>query len=313
MFKLSSNTNYSGQVLYPVGQAVRVRKLKGGIPDMSTSGILRSASSPAPLGTATGRQLVPASGKGHGWMEVTDSKGAAGWVRFDLLTKNEPTAKLLATGGEKAAERLVKDYISRDVRIAKVLAEAAAKIVILRKLGVSEAKLAPIQARHQRLTSRLQARQQRLRSGKYLKVTQQTDAVKAQFTPTGAKKWFGISGIGIAPAAIWWLVAGGIALVSGVTWILAQKHYVGDAKESEQDLTECPTVAEQIAIVEKTDPAKAQKMREELNAMKAKNTAQGKAEGKVEAEKEAGSGPLAETGALVKWATVGFLAFKLLA
>lgn len=313
-YKLTSNPNYAGKKLYPVGQSIRVRVLKGLAPDMSASGALRTVSSPAPLGTATGRQLQPMTGTAPGWMEVTDTKGAAGWVRFDLLTKNTPTSVLSASSGEKAAQSLITDYIGRDVRIARQLASSAARLNILRQQGVSEAKLAPIIAKHQLLTNRLKERQQRLRSGKYLKVTKELDVLKEQFSASSIKRWFGISGIGLAPLAIGAIVVVGVAILVGVvTWQMAKDHYIGDAKQSEQDLASCPTIAANIEEVAKTDPAKAQKMREELNSMKAKNTAQGEATGKDAAEKEANTGPLAETGSLVKWVTIGFLAFKVLA
>lgn len=313
-FKLSSNKNYTGATLYAAASSVNVRKLAGDEPNLAASGVLRSVKAGAALGKSTGRQLVPTTG--NGWMEVMDPKGATGWVRFDLLTKNAPVDVLAKGQTEQDAQRLVQEFLTRDARIARDLGGFAARIRAYELKGVPAAKLAPARAKYNALVSRLAARQKKVFGDKkYLKVTQTAEPVKDMFGVEKVKQWFGISGVGVLPVlGVVLVVALVAALASGlVTWYAARDHYIGDAKASEQDMRQLPTLEEHLAELDKTNPALAKKIREELNAAKSTNNAEGYAAGKSDAEKEGGTGPIAEAGGLLKWGTVAFLAFKFLA
>lgn len=298
-YTLSTNPKFRGAKLYPKGSGVRVRRLTtAGQPDLSTAGVVRTASRPAALGTATGRQLVPKSGPG--WMEVTDTAGKTGWVRYDLLG-TAPLASIKNGDGQS----LVKAYVRNEVELSKVLARNRV-LLDMRAKSISGAD--PMLTEQKRLELRQKDRQRRILAAKdVIKVTSTIDPFHLVFKPEAIKRWYSINGIGVIPLVAWAIVAG-VVVVAGVTWAVVYNHFKTDAQASEIDLSKAKTLS---GLLAKTDPETAKKVQAEVNAYGKAQYDTGTAAAVTENDKT--NGPLGQAGSLAKWVTVGFLAFKVLA
>ena len=298
-YTLSTNPKFRGGKLYPKSAGVRVRSLTpAGQPDMSSAGVVRTASRPATLGTATGRQLVPATGPG--WMEVTDAAGKTGWVRYDLLGAVPVTS--IKDGDGKA---LVQAYVRNEVALGKVLARNRV-LLDMRSKAISGGD--SMLTEQKRLELRQKDRQRRILAAKdIIKVTGTIDPFHLVFKPAAIKRWYGINGIGVIPLVAW-AIAAGVVLVAGVTWALVYSHFKTDAKASEIDLSKAEGLS---VLLAKTDPATAKKVQDEVNAYGKNQYDTGAAAAVTEKDKK--DGPLGEAGSLAKWGTIAFFAFKILA
>ncbi len=167
----------------------------------------------------------------------------------------------------------------------------------------------PLLTEQKRLELRQKDRQRRILAAKdVIKVTNTIDPFHLVFKPASIKRWYGINGIGVIPLVAWAIVAG-VVLVAGVTWAVVYNHFKTDAQASELDLSKAENLT---ALLSKADPSTAKKVQAEVNAYGKEQFDAGAAAKQTENDKES-TGPLAETGSLLKWATVGFLAFKILA
>ncbi|MDO7873682.1 hypothetical protein Q5H93_02975 [Hymenobacter sp. ASUV-10] len=308
-YKLGTNTRFRGAAVYPKGSGVRVRRLTAaGQPDMREAGVLRSASRPAALGTGTGRQLVPATGTGPGWLEVTDSKGKAGWVRYDLLGP-KPVDAFKSNEGEA----LVKAYVQNEITLGKVLARNRVMLDLMGK-RISGPNTDSILNEQKRLELRMKDRQRRLMASKdVIKVTSFIDPLHLVFKPAAIRRWYGVGvqGVGAIPFAAWAIgvgVVAGIALVSSITWSMAAKHYTTDAKASIEDFGKAETVQ---AWLNGLPPEQRKAAEAELVEVGQNLMDKGAAAAVTENDKKE-TGVVGQFADLIKWGGVVFLAAKVL-
>lgn len=304
-YTLSTNPKWRGFAAYPKGTNVLVRLLTAtGKLNLTPSGIVRSASWPASLGTFTGRQLVPATGPG--WMEVTDTSGQTGWVRYDLLNFQQPINTIKADDGKK----LIQTYLKNEAQLAKLLAHNRV-LLDLRSKRISGDDI--LLTEQKRLELRQKDRQRRILAAKDLiKVTSTIDPFHLVFKPAAIKRWYGINGIGLIPVAVWWIGAGivaGVVLVSGITYKATADHFRTDAKHSEIDLTKAQVLNQTLS---KLDPATRAKVVAEISDYGKGEFDAGAAAAVTEADKKDG-GPFAEAVDMLKWGIAGFAVYKILA